>query len=633
MVDNRAPEEFDRLLQSMDSAAGADNVNLDELLAQLNVEFPSDFDSDAAIKAQDQLQQETAPLEKPAPRFARQDQSTSPRRRETDNPPSPSRPREKSDGFVGTVSRHRKGINLALILVALLLAVGIAAVILIQTNGDPYGSKILPNVWIAGVDVGGMSQQEAVSAVSAAVGSSYARSDMTVVMAGQEFVLSASQAEPTLDIAQAVEAACAFGRTGSAAERQQAYHRAQQKPIDIPLDSCLRLNSEYIRSTVSDFIAQQAGEFVPSGYTLEGVRPALDADGFDESAPCQTLVLTMGHPGGSCDLEGILNLIYQGYSQRNFRVEIPLEYLPETPEPIDIDAIYDSIHVNPVEAVEGTNGSEGTPGSCGYTFNLEDARRQLSNATYGDVISIPMEYVVPQKLSSNGSFAYSLATFSTPVSSNDAYNENMQRMCQAINGVTLDAGASFSFNSLLNNRSAAAGYQLAPAHGDSCAEEEMAGGSDQVATTLYVAALSSGMTLVERYVAPHACSFATRGTEVTVSGWHDLKFRNPLDCTVLIRAKVTDSQVVIRLFSEADVDTEVKLETEVLGEFQPGTINVEKHISDGYKAQQVLMEGISGGQIRLDWITYKKDTNTEVSKRSEFVSVLPLNKAVVILTA
>ena len=33
MVDNRAPEEFDRLLQSMDSAAGADNVNLDELLA------------------------------------------------------------------------------------------------------------------------------------------------------------------------------------------------------------------------------------------------------------------------------------------------------------------------------------------------------------------------------------------------------------------------------------------------------------------------------------------------------------------------------------------------------------------------------------------------------------------------
>ena len=96
---------------------------------------------------------------------------------------------------------------------------------------------------------------------------------------------------------------------------------------------------------------------------------------------------------------------------------------------------------------------------------------------------------------------------------------------------------------------------------------------------------------------------------------------------------MTDSQVVIRLFSEADVDTEVKLETEVLGEFQPGTMNVEKHISDGYKGQQVLTEGISGGQIRLDWITYKKGTDTEVSKRSEFVSVLPLNKAVVILTA
>ncbi len=634
MADHHDAEDFDRILKSIDSAADADNINLDELLTQLSVEFPPDFGSDATVKkAQDQLLQEENPTGESAPRFAKQSKGTPPRQTSKRDAPAASRTSEESGGFIGTVSRHRKGINLALILIALMLAVGIAAVVLIQTNADPYGSKIIPNVWVAGVNVGGMTKQEAISAVSSAVGSSYARNDMTVVIGSDEIILAASQTEPALNIAQAVEAAYAYGRTGSTTQRQREYHQAQQSQTDIPLDSCLSLDTGYIRDTVSSFLAQETGEYIPSGYTLEGSRPALDADSFDPSTPCQNLVLTVGQPGGSFDIEGILDIIIQGYSQRNFRVEIPSEYLPETPEAIDIDAIYEQLHVDAVEAVDGVNGSDGTPGSCGYTFDLESARQKLSNASYGDVITLPMEYIIPEKLDSNGKFSVALATFSTSISSNEAYNENMRRLCQVLNGLTLDAGASFSFNSVLNERTAAAGYQTAPSHGDQCVEEEVAGGADQVATTLYVAAMTSGMTLVERHTAPHACAYATRGTEVTVSGWHDLKFRNPLDCAVLIRAKVTDTQVIFHLFSEKDVNYEVRLETETLYETEPATINVQKNVSEGYKGQQVLVEGISGGQIRLDWISYKKGTDTQISKSSEFVTVPPLNKAIVILTA
>ena len=118
---------------------------------------------------------------------------------------------------------------------------------------------------------------------------------------------------------------------------------------------------------------------------------------------------------------------------------------------------------------------------------------------------------------------------------------------------------------------------------------------------------------------------------MTVSDWRDLKFRNPLDCKVLIRAKVADGQVIVRLLSEKEVDYEIKLDVQQLSTTQPGTVNVDKHVSEGFKAQQVLVEGSEGGQFWLNWVKYKKGTAQEMGKVSEYVTLPALNKAIVIL--
>ena len=645
MADKHEFDDFDSILKSIDSAAdgAADDVNLDELLAQLSVEFPADFGAQApSQKAREELSRAQAdsaveeapkkparPPKQKAP-AAREQSKAAPREKKPAAPPAPP---QESGGFLDTVSRHHKGINLVLAIIAVVLVAGIVAVVLWQTNSDPYGGKIVDNVRLAGVNVGGMTRQEAAEAVSAAVGSSYSSSDMTVVLGKEELILAASQTQPKLNIAQAVETAYAYARSGSTTQRQQEFKATQEAPVDIPLGSSLELNTDYIRSTVSNFLSGIASQYVPSGYSLEGSRPGLDADSFDASVPCQSLVLTIGNPGSDYDLAGILTSIAEAYSQRNFRDVVPAQYLPQEPEELDIDAIYSEVHVDAVEAVEGSGSDEGTPGSCGYTFSLEDARQQLSNASYGDVITIPMEYIVPQRLDNNGTFQYTLASFSTPVSSNEAYNQNMQLLCQQLNGVIIEAGKSFSFNTVLKDRTEANGFQLAPTHGDQCIEEEMAGGSDQVATTLYVAAMTSGMQLTERHNAPHVCPYTTMGTELSVSGWKNLQFRNPLNGSIMIRAKVTDSQVIIRILSEQEVDYEIKLETNQLSTTQPKNVTVRKNISEGYKGQQVLTEGIEGGQISLTWVTYKKGTDTVIKKTGEYVSLPALDRAVVELYA
>ena len=458
MADNHELNDFDVFLKSIGSPTGStdEDVSVDELLAQLRTEFPADFGS----KSDQTTPKEAAPAAPAAPKESEKKVRRTPKRQKEASPRRPEKrpddvPPAKGGAFLDMISRHHKGINLALIILALILAAGIVAVVFVQSSSDPYGGKIVENVHIAGVDVGGMSKQEAINAVSSAAGGIYEGSDMTVVLGNTEIILAASQTQPRLNVAQAVENAYAYSRSGSATQRQREYKEAMQSPVDVPLGNSLTLNTDYIRSTISSYLSSIASSYIPSGYTLEGSRPDLDADSFDESVPCQNLVLTVGAPGSDYDMDGIMSTIADAYSRRDFRVVIPEEYLPEQPEALDIDAIYDELHVDAVEAVEGSGGSEGTPGSCGYTFSLEDARQQLSSAGYGDVITIPMEYIVPEKLNSDGTFIYSLASISTPVSSNTAYNENMLLLCQQLNGKTLASGESFSFDAVLPKRSAA----------------------------------------------------------------------------------------------------------------------------------------------------------------------------------
>lgn len=537
---------------------------------------------------------------------------------------------EPSGGFL---IRHHRAVNAFLILLCLALAAGIAAVILFQDNTDPLDGKIMENVQIAGVDVGGMSKDEAYNAVNDTVGSSFSDGVMVVELGSSQLILSSSQTRPSLQIRNAVEAAFAYGRTGSASQRQQEYRDAQYAPKEVPLEQFFSVDTDYIRSTVSDFLSGIAGEYSPSGYTLEGERPALDAAGYDSAAPCQTLVLTMGTPGSGFDLDGICGAIVEGYCQGNFHVVVPQTYLPQFPEKLDIDEIYRQLHVDAVEAVVTPGTGEVIPGSCGYTFPLEEARAQLSAASYGQVISIPMEYVVPAVLDSNGSYTESLSSFRTPVSSNEAYNQNMKLMCKMLDGLVLEPGDSFSFNTFFKNRTEQNGYQNAPRHGDSCVDEEVGGGADQIATTLYVAAMTADLSITEKHPAGHLCTYTTKGTELTVgASWQDLKLKNTLKIPVLIRARVTDQQVTVQVLSETPLDYYVKLETKEGYTIAHGTQYVSRKSADGYTNGQVLVEGVDGCQVNLIRIKYDRETDRELSRTTEYAESRPVNTIIVNVT-
>ena len=541
----------------------------------------------------------------------------------------PNRPEKEPRGLTKFIIRHHVVINSFLILLCLALVAGIAAVILYQGSGDPLGDKIMNNVYVAGVDVGGMTREEAAEAVNAAIGTNYTEGVMNVRLGNNVLILSPSQTRPVLQPEGAVEDAYAYGRTGSSSQQQEDFRNAQYSPKIISLEPYLSLNTDYIRSAVASFVESFSGEYTPSGYSLVGDEPPLDADNFDSSVPCQTLVLQTGTPGSQFDLDGICQAVLDGYYQNQFDVQIPSEYLPDFPEALDIDAIYRELHVDASEAVQDPATGEVTPGSCGYTFSLEDARLQLEAANYGDEISIPMEYIVPEKLEFNGSYTETLSSYSTPISSINAYNENLKLLCKELDGLVLEPVENFSFNTFLP-RTEKDGYQKAPRHGDKCGDEEIGGGADQVATTLYVASMTAGLSVTEKHTADHLCDYTTKGTEISVSAnWQDLKLTNPLSSPVKIRAKVTGQQVVIKILSEEPLDYYIKLETKDGYTSAHGTTFVTRKAADGYNTGDVLAEGADGGQVTLQWVKYDKATDKELGRTTESVQVPPRHTIIV----
>ena len=73
--------------------------------------------------------------------------------------------------------------------------------------------NIFPNVYVAGVNVGGMSQEEAAAAVQAAVDKTYGTATLTVQLPDRTLSFAPADTQVTLDVDKAVEAARAAGET------------------------------------------------------------------------------------------------------------------------------------------------------------------------------------------------------------------------------------------------------------------------------------------------------------------------------------------------------------------------------------------------------------------------------------
>ncbi len=133
----------------------------------------------------------------------------------------------------------------------------------------------------------------------------------------------------------------------------------------------------------------------------------------------------------------------------------------------------------------------------------------------------------------------------TPISSasTEDRNSNIRNAFSFLNGKTVAPGERLSFNKVTKDRTLKNGYKYAIEYVLGMEEMGIGGGVCQASTTMYLAALLSDLQIVSRISHSDPVSYTTFGQDATVVyGRHDLVFKNTLDGTIYITAKVVEKK-------------------------------------------------------------------------------------------
>lgn len=540
--------------------------------------------------------------------------------------------REKKDRFPDILARNKKGLLLGLFAALLIMMLCIIGIVSFGSAADPYDGRILNNVIVGGIDVGGMTRSEATAAVNQATGHTYTREDMVVVLPDSTLYLSPKDTGAKLNVKEIVEAAYQYGRVGTEAERSAAYQASATEKHIIGLLPYLELDREAIRQRLEDYSRSFASIYTPSSYRLEGEMPALDPDHFDPDAPCQTLHITLGTPGLGVDVDKLYNDILDAYSFNRFRVEVTSVDADAVPEKPDVDAIYEELYIAPQNAAVNMQTFETIPCVYGYGFDLELARELVNGAKDGETVSIPMTYVLPEVTEENLLFQDVLGSCDTPHSANEKRTANLELVCKILNGVVLNPGERFSYNEVVGERTKERGFQAAPAYSGTKLVDSIGGGVCQGSTTLYNACLLADMEILERVNHGFPVNYVPKGLDATVNwGGPDFAFRNTSNYPIQIHAEVSDGYVRMKILGTEERDYYVKMESQVTGVTEP-TIEYQEYTSDsGYEDGKVLQGGTTGYYVRSYKCKYSRETDELISREPETYSSYMMKPKIIVV--
>ncbi|WP_186438511.1 VanW family protein [Cohnella terricola] len=173
-------------------------------------------------------------------------------------------------------------------------------------------------------------------------------------------------------------------------------------------------------------------------------------------------------------------------------------------------------------------------------------------------------------------------------------SHNVAVAAMALNDTLLMPGEVFEYGKIVAKAEKEYGYMEAPVILKGKLTPGIGGGICQVSSTLYNAALLTGLEIVERRNHSLPVSYLPRGLDATFAdGFVNFKFRNSTGKQLLIRTTVEDKTITVKLFGTMDERISYRTETEELKVIPPKTVYVAgEGIALG--RQQLLQQGSNG---------------------------------------
>lgn len=441
--------------------------------------------------------------------------------------------------------KHTKAIVITICILVFVLIIGVLSTIfaLININSD----KIISGISILGIDVSGLTQDEANTKITENLNSRL-ETNLVFNHNGILYNVLPSQLECSYDITKAVNEAYSCGRNGNIFVNNFDILNTLINKVNINVD--FSYNNDLYESVVSQMNANFEDGIKQSSYTIDG----------------NNLIITSGKAGNVIKSEELRNLIIDKLTSVDYNtdsIEVPVEEVQ--PDGIDIDKIHSEIYKEATDAYYTTDPYAVYPSSNGLDFDISiDEAKQMVSIPQ-DIYTIPLKTLYPDVTTNEigrEAFPDLLATYSTSYASSNANRStNIALAASKINGTVLMPGEEFSFNGTVGKRTASAGFKTATVYSNGQVTTDYGGGICQVSSTLYNSVLRANLEITNRVNHTFTVGYVPIGLDATVSwGAPDFKFKNSRNYPVKIVATTSNKRLTISVYGlKEDVEYEVEL--------------------------------------------------------------------------
>lgn len=505
--------------------------------------------------------------------------------------------REKSDGKGRVVAIVAGSIAAVVIAAALVLAYLFPWLLQFGT--------IDVNTCIAGVDVSGMFSQQAIIAVTNAVGKRYEENTMVFTADDQTVQIAPEMSCIELDIPAAVKAACEL-------TEDTAY---------LDLEPYMTLNSEAIMQALDVILQTNQTNLKQSSFQVIGEFDPATGD-------CDLkLEITKGQAGINSSIDLLYESLMNGYSQNLFTVDYELKFVE--PEPLDMESIEKQYHIDPVNAEMDMEKFTVSDHAYGCTFDISAANTLLEQADYNETVTVDFQVLDPEHTKEEVEstlFQDELGSYTAHTSSKpNSRDINLRLSCEKINGKVLLPGETFDYNKALGKRTAEAGWKQADGYDGGQTVTVYGGGICQASSSLYYCTLIADLEIVTRVNHSYVSSYMPMGMDATVSwGGPDFRFKNNTEYPIRIDAFSEGGDVTVKIMGTDTKDYYVKMEYAIISTAAFETVyeemTAEEAAAEGKKDGDQLVSPYTGYKVITYKCKYSKETDELISKEEEEVS-------------
>lgn len=461
--------------------------------------------------------------------------------------------------------KKRKAAAAGCVLAALLLAAYLGICAYANTGEGP-----LPNTKAAGVDLSGVSWNQAEQRLEEGLRTRLSNMAVQFVCEGQVYTVPGETF--TVHTAEAVE---------HLKRKQSGSFLLRGGQL---IGSLLGGGSEKVSITLGT---------VPEA-VLKAMEDWCDSDAQTTYTLTDTeIVFTKGRTGRSLDVAALLTALEEeadrmlnGEGGSGAPVETQVTTMP--PAEPNLEAIREEIYAVVSDAYYDPEAGEIVPSVTGRDLDVEGVRRSLSETGEGADCRVPLILTQPEVTTETLTellFRDVLGETTTYAYGNTGRRTNVRLSAEFANGRVLMPGDEFSYANDCGPFTTDRGFMAAPGYLNGKTVDMEGGGVCQTASTIYLAVLYAGLEVTERHPHGYEPAYVPAGLDATVAGTVlDFRFKNNTEYPVRI---------------ETEMDAKYNLTVKIMGTnldgtyWKPYTTNrvVTKYAETVYEPKEDVPQG------------------------------------------